>query len=220
MAKLSGGILGSVSGKVSGVVAASWKDKNYVRSYVATNASNSTAQAAQRSLFSNAVYLAKLVLGQVINVYWDPFEKSQSGFNAWIKANIDECDYPAFTTGMHMTEGKLFLDTFAEPTRNAKVVTLKWATGLGTNGLATDKVLGVCVELAPDVHSVLQIAFASMAARSTGATGITATFAANMTTDSTVMCYLFAAQYPLVSGTPDTTKMPLMVSYSQAQSIS
>lgn len=210
MAKLEGGILGTVRGKVSGVVAATWKNKNYVRQHVKPANPNSAAQQAQRALFGNCVTVAKLVLGQVINPFWDPFQKSQSGFNAFIKTNIDACDYPRPTTTVKLTTGKLYFEQGITPTYSGNVITSKWSTNVGTNGLATDKVFLVVYEVDPTDQEIIQVAFSASAARSAGATGVTATLSASKTTDSILRCFTFAVQYEAA----DPAKAVLLVSYS------
>lgn len=211
MAVLSGGILGSVSGKVSGVVAATWKDKNYVREYVIPANPNTAGQQAQRNLFGNIVSVGKLILGQIINPFWDPFQKSMSGINAFIKENIDQATYPVPTVTMKMTQGKLFLDTIVQPTWTGHTVNAKWNIGNGTNGLATDKVNVVVFELAADGHSVVAVAFGAAAARSTGAAGINVLVGTAKTVDSEYKVFVYAVQYL----NADPTKAVQLVSYSQ-----
>jgi hypothetical protein len=89
MAKLLNGLLGPASGRVGNIVAASWKQTNYARSYVVPANPNTTAQQAQRNAFGKCVDFAKLLVGQIFNPYTDRFQTNMSGFNFFIKRNIE-----------------------------------------------------------------------------------------------------------------------------------
>jgi hypothetical protein len=141
MAKLTGGILGKVSGKVAGVVAGNWKDKNYVRQYVIPSNPNSAAQQTQRNAFSNAVTFAKLLLGQVINVYIDPFMRSMSGYNYFIKQNIANLGAVPDYDAVKVTFGKLYsIASFEFDGWSGDTAQFAWLESLGSNGQLTDKV--------------------------------------------------------------------------------
>jgi hypothetical protein len=142
MARLRSGILGQLRGKVAGVVGGQWKDVNYIREYVKPANPNTTAQQIQRSLMSYAVAFAKLFTGPVFNVYVDKFQKSMSGFNWFIKQNIASFVYPPELDSLLMTTGKLSFAGISTCTRapgNA-TINVAFGTGLGSNGLATDRV--------------------------------------------------------------------------------
>jgi hypothetical protein len=142
MAKLTGGILGKISGKVAGVVAGQWKDKNYVRQYTKPANPNTASQQTQRSKFSNAVTFAKLILGQIINTYIDPFMRSMSGFNYFIKQNIANFGAVPDYDSVKVTFGKLFSPaSFEVDGWSSKTVTMIWDESLGSNGALTDKIM-------------------------------------------------------------------------------
>lgn len=86
------GILGGFSGKVGPVVGGKWKDIDYMRSYVIPANPNTSAQQAVRAKFAQLVSTARLLLSTILQVYWDPFLSSMSGFNSWISNNYSLSD--------------------------------------------------------------------------------------------------------------------------------
>jgi hypothetical protein len=145
MGVIRSGILSKVSGKVAGVVGASWKDVAYLRAWVKPANPNTAAQQAQRSKFSYIVGIAKLCVGQVFNAYTDKFIKSMSGFNFFIKRNIDFVEDPPLWDSFKYTEGPLSSPLLTSATYSAGDVVFNWTENLGNNGLSTDKVFGLCL---------------------------------------------------------------------------
>lgn len=90
MAKINRGILGGFSGSIANVTGGSWKGIAYMRSKPLSVANpNTAAQQTQRGKFASAVEFAQRILTNAIKPLWDRFVERQSGFNAWISANID-----------------------------------------------------------------------------------------------------------------------------------
>lgn len=103
MGKTVGGAFGRVRGKVGDAIGASWKGISIVRQMPLSVANPRTiAQMTQRNKFAQVVAVARELLADLIHTYWDPFSKYMSGYNAFIKANID-----AFNS-----EGLLYPDQF------------------------------------------------------------------------------------------------------------
>lgn len=203
MAVLSGGILGTVSGKVAGVVAAQWKDKNYVRQYNIPANPNTAEQQYQRGLFGNCVAYAKLILGQVLNSFVDPFQKSMSGFNYFIKRNIDTFETAAPTNAVICTFGKLYMGVLGEPTGSTNHIRETFAVDAGANGRADDKVFAMAWE-----EETGKVYFNTTGVlRSTGTIDIT--LPAGQTT-FTGRVWLWAGQYLRVDGETDYTKLLLV----------
>jgi len=99
MSTISQGILGSGKGKIGGVIMSSWKGISTIRSMPASVANPQTvAQTAQRNKFAAVVAVARLLLSELIAVYWDPFAKKMSGYNDFVKRNI-----ACFTGGVFAT---------------------------------------------------------------------------------------------------------------------
>jgi hypothetical protein len=144
MAKLKGGILGTVSGKVSGIVAGQWKNKNYVRQYAIPANPRSCKQQAQRTLFGQTVAFGKPLVGQIFNPFVDPFQKSMSGFNYFIKQNIDIFKMEIPWDNIRITFGKLYLEESEDdPVIEAGQFAVPFETTLGVNGKDDDIVRGV-----------------------------------------------------------------------------
>jgi len=90
MAKLVGGPLGSYKGKAGGTIGSSWKGIAVVKAMPLSVANpNTVAQQAHREMFAACIAAARLLLSELISVYWNPFAKKMSGFNAFVKQNID-----------------------------------------------------------------------------------------------------------------------------------
>jgi len=148
MARLRSGILGNLRGKVAGVVASQWKDKNYLREYVKPANPNTASQQVQRTKMSDAVAFAKTLVGPVFNAYTDRFQKAMSGFNRFIKTNIaifdGTPDYPTIV----LTEGVLFpIDaTEASYVTGVPSLTISWTGALGNNGADDDAVYGAAYD--------------------------------------------------------------------------
>jgi len=95
MAKLVGGPLGSYKGKAGGTIGSSWKGIAVVKAMPLSVANpNTVAQQAHREMFAACIAAARLLLSDLITIYWNPFAKKMSGFNAFVKQNID-----CFATG-------------------------------------------------------------------------------------------------------------------------
>lgn len=90
MGVIKRGILGGVSGSIGNVVGSSWKGIAVLKAKPLSVANPKTAaQVAQRGKMTNVVAFSKEILTQIIKPLWDRFAQQQSGFNAFIKANID-----------------------------------------------------------------------------------------------------------------------------------
>jgi hypothetical protein len=145
MAKLRAGILGSIRGKVAGVVGGQWRDVAYIREYVKPANPNTSAQQTQRTKFSDAVAWLRPLVGPVANVYVDPLVKGQSGWNRLIKDNIDVFDGSPDYSAIQLTKGKTYLGGVSNSDCDGvdDDVTITFSTALGNTGLATDKVYAV-----------------------------------------------------------------------------
>lgn len=90
MAIIKKGILGGFSNKVGNVVGSTWKGINTMRSLPAQyNDANSVAQQANRSTFKYFSGFGSQLLTGVIRPLWDWQAKRMSGYNLFIKRNID-----------------------------------------------------------------------------------------------------------------------------------
>ena len=165
MGVLRSGILGHMSGKTAGVVGGKWKDKSYIREYVIPANPNTTPQQTQRTKFAKAVEFAKPLVGQVFNVYGDKFQKSMSGFNAFIGSSIAAFVGAYNYAIMKITQGKLWGVPITSATYGATDVVFVFdGASLGNNGAGTDKAYAIVYEATTKIFHFA----AAEVARSTG----------------------------------------------------
>jgi len=115
MGKLLNGILGTMTGKVSGVVGSKWKGVNTVRGYAKPSNPNTAAQIVQRGLFSFVIGQGKLILTSILQVFWNPFASGQSGFNLFNSVNLKRVSSDSDYASLLMAQGSLEggeIDTF------------------------------------------------------------------------------------------------------------
>ena len=108
MAKINSGILGPLSGKVSGVVGGSWRGVPYIRGYAKPGYSNTDAQDLQRKKLAYIVQAGKPFVGRVFNPYYDKFLSKRSGFNQFIAQNIQGIGALADVTSVVIIDGPLY----------------------------------------------------------------------------------------------------------------
>jgi hypothetical protein len=89
MGKFYNGVLGTMTGKVGGVVGRTWKGINTVAAYQ-PNVSNprTNLQVAQRKKMAAITLFASQINTSIIKPLWDRFAKGMSGYNAFIQNNI------------------------------------------------------------------------------------------------------------------------------------
>ena len=107
MVKIKCGILSRTTGKVGGVVGGSWKGINYIREHVTPANPQTAAQQGQRAKMRMAVKLVKPVVSTILNVYVDPLVRRMSGFNRFIKTNINRIPANGGMANIILTQGNL-----------------------------------------------------------------------------------------------------------------
>jgi len=151
MGKIRQGILGGFSGKVAGIVGSSWKGIAVMKAMPLSVANPNTAgQQAQRGAFSQSVSFAKKILPGIIKPCWDRFAQKMSGYNAWIKANVENFNTLGLETPEALTigEGTLALDPIDSLLWEGGGKTLKvdWtSTGGVGSALDSDEAYLVCI---------------------------------------------------------------------------
>ena len=109
MGKLKQGILGGFSGKVGSVVGSSWRGISVMKAMPLSVANPRTEkQMEQRNALSFAVAFSKDILADVIKPLNDRFAKKMSGYNRFIKMNIEaakEIQIPAKKRGFVISKG-------------------------------------------------------------------------------------------------------------------
>ena len=90
MAIIKRGILGGFSNKIGNVVGTSWKGISVMRSLPQSVHNPKTeAQEEQRTNFAVASKLGSQLLDAVIKPFWDKRAIRMSGYNLWLRKNLD-----------------------------------------------------------------------------------------------------------------------------------
>jgi len=145
MAIMKQGILGGLSGSIGNVTGSSWKGKAVLKSKPQSVANPQTAaQTAQRTKFGFVVAFAKEILASHIKPLWDRFASGQSGYNAFVSANIDLFlnPFPSAPQDFVLGTGKMAATpmTQAQGNNGSATVTINWADDSGDGfKLATDE---------------------------------------------------------------------------------
>lgn len=151
MGKIKQGILGGFSGKVAGVIGSSWKGIAVMKAMPLSVANPQTAaQVAQRSLFSNCSKFAVLILAEIIKPLWDRFAIKMSGYNEFIKTNIDlfAAQYASPAASLIIGKGKMASTPITTIGQNmaSNFLEVNWVNDAGSGyKLATDIVYAVGV---------------------------------------------------------------------------
>jgi hypothetical protein len=89
MATFKQGIFGGMSGRIGNIIFADWKGVHVAKTRPQSVAqANSSAQIATRTKMKAIVALSRLILSTCIKPLWDRFAVHESGYNAFVKANI------------------------------------------------------------------------------------------------------------------------------------
>lgn len=146
MGKIKQGILGGVSGKVANVVGSSWKGIAYLKALPLSVANPRTAaQQLQRGKMREIVSDSRLLLASLIQVYWNPFAQFMSGYNAYVKENIDAYNETSLNTPADLFASRGTLLNLPDADGNQGVgvndIDLSWVDNSGTaDALGTDEV--------------------------------------------------------------------------------
>lgn len=143
MARTHQGILGNVSGRIGNVVGGAWKGIGYLRSYVIPNNPQSAGQTIQRTKMSVLVACAKSMLVTIIQKFWDPFALGMSGFNTFVKANKGTKGVAIDFTEVLASQGQLEQPVLSAITYDVPNVVIPFSAACLSNGLATDKIVGL-----------------------------------------------------------------------------
>jgi len=154
MGVILNGILGPVRGKVGPVQGATWKGIPYLKQYTIPSNPNTPSQQAQRGRFAAAVLLAQTVYSLIVESWWNPFAVKQSGYNAFLGANIATLGadpYPVTTSNL-LSSGNVESVNTVAATLSGNTVTVGWSATVSGNGLATDNVR--CYVLNKDTYAI------------------------------------------------------------------
>lgn len=173
MGKFHNGVLGTMTGKVGGVVGRTWKGINTVASYQ-PNVSNprTNSQMAQRNKLSALTALASQMNTGFIKPLWDRDSKKMSGFNAFIQANMSAINENGtlIYDNLVASRGKMIKTDVLVQDRVGDLTTLRWSTAISDSySLASDKLFVAVV----DKLSMKVYTFSAVADREEGTCNIT-----------------------------------------------
>ena len=157
MGKIKQGILGGFSGAVGPVVGGSWKGIATIKSKPLSVANPKTpGQVAQRGKFSQVVAVARLLLANLIQTYWNPFAQGQSGYNAFVSRNIEAFTASGLTTfaSFFSMRGSLvgMLGLSASADASDALLTVDFTDNSGSgDALADDEIVVTCYNATQDV---------------------------------------------------------------------
>jgi hypothetical protein len=151
MGILRNGILGTMTGKVSGVVGSTWKGRNTLRAYAKPSNPKSASQVTQRGLFAFVVAVASLILETVVKPFNNPFASGISGFNDFCKRNLLLVSSSTDYAGLKVTEGNLEGAAITAAENNAGTVAMTFSQTIAGNGLLTDYAYGLVIDSGNDV---------------------------------------------------------------------
>lgn len=181
MAQITGGILGIVKGKTSGVVFSMARARtgkvNTVRQFVTPSNPNTAAQQTQRTFFSAALSIVKTWGPDMYSEDFNRAVQQLPGFQSCmsiILSNVSELG--GFDPPGDVPLGDLhFPDTFTVVAgANPGELKFTWSTENGSNGTATDVVKAAVWAYDPADENIADVKLSGLA-RSDGATGHTFT---------------------------------------------
>lgn len=158
MGKFHNGVLGTMTGKVGGVVGRTWKGINTVASYQ-PNVSNprTNSQMAQRGKLSALTALASQLNTGFIKPLWDRDAKKMSGFNAFIQANMAAVSDSGVIDleNLVVSKGKMSAPQILGVLQNSDTLDISFSTDITDSyGLPTDKVYCVAIDENGDVAAI------------------------------------------------------------------
>jgi len=160
MAKAPQGILGGIRGKIGNVVGSNWKGIPVLKSMPLSVANPKTAgQVAQRGKMRNAVKAGRALLAALITIYWNPFAQYMSGYNLFIKENIDAFATSGFVnfSSFYSTRGSLVgaVVTSATADDSDNLITVEYNDNSGTgDALGTDELVLTVYNASTDTWNV------------------------------------------------------------------
>ncbi len=143
MGKFYNGVLGTMTGKVGGVVGRTWKGINTVAAYQ-PNVSNprTNLQVAQRAKMAAITLFASQINTSIIKPLWDRFAKGMSGYNAFIQNNIPfVSDLGVIDLSkLEISRGKMVAPGYLDTSYNDGKWTIEWDTAIADSySMSTDK---------------------------------------------------------------------------------
>jgi len=143
MGKFYNGVLGTMTGKVGGVVGRTWKGINTVAAYQ-PNVSNprTNLQVAQRAKMTAITLFASQINTSIIKPLWDRFAKGMSGYNAFIQNNIPfVSDLGVIDLSkLEISKGKMVAPVINDTSYNGGKWNIEWDPAIADSySMPTDK---------------------------------------------------------------------------------
>jgi len=143
MGKFYNGVLGTMTGKVGGVVGRTWKGINTVAAYQ-PNVSNprTNLQVAQRAKMTAITLFASQINTSIIKPLWDRFAKGMSGYNAFIQNNIPfVSDLGVIDLSkLEISKGKMVAPVITDTSYNGGKWNIEWDPAIADSySMPTDK---------------------------------------------------------------------------------
>jgi len=153
MGIINQGILGGVSGTVGNVVGGSWKGIDYLRGKAENyNDAQTEEQVNQRTKFAACVAFSQSIMDTLIKPIWDRKAVKMSGFNLFMKTNINVFDDEGQLIGLEnlkLSVGSLPLPTGIVVQNDGVVagaIRITWEDNSGTGkASATDRLRVVAI---------------------------------------------------------------------------
>jgi len=160
MGVIKQGILGGFSGKVGSVIGTSWKGKAVIKSRPLSVANPKTAgQLAQRGAMTQIVLASRALQAALIQVLWNPMSVGMSGYNLFVKTNIDKFTTSGLATPATFlaSRGTLLGAALATSATDVSddVTVITWVDNSGdADALATDVAVGVSFNATKNIWKV------------------------------------------------------------------
>ncbi len=147
---------GSLTGRLAGMVGATWKGIDYVRKMVIPANPNTVAQQGTRTVFKNLVTMGRRINSTILKDNIIPKPKKMSPFNKFISNNQPLIDTGVWTIeDSVIAKGSLYFpSSFAGSASKSNVnVGLTWNTQDKGESQGTDKVLATCYDVNTDEYA-------------------------------------------------------------------
>jgi len=181
MAKLDGGLLGRVTGKIGGIVFSSARGPagklNTARSYVKPANPQTTDQTTQRNFFAAAVEIVRRIGSAIYTNDWNRASGQNAGFQSLVSNILGaKTGTTNWTAPAEVNLGTLHAPATVTLANGPSSGQLKvtWSTELGDNGTTADDVVIICYPENKDGAADATRDEATQT-RTDGATGVTFT---------------------------------------------
>lgn len=186
--------VGSLKGRLAGLVGASWKGIDYVRKMVIPYNPKSAAQTGTRTVFAKLVAMGRRINSTILKLYTVPKPKKMSPFNKFISNNQPLIDSGVYTIAdVIASKGGLFTPPNWSASEGGAVTicSCSWDDDLQGEALATDKIIIIVYNETKDLYF-----FETSKVRSDGSVDVTIT---GTESGDDVHAWMFAVQGDVIA---------------------